>query len=237
MERTKVGQVLALWDGGDPSISELRSALLASGFEMMEAASGDEALARAAAQRPLAVLVDLDERDASSYLLCRLLRERYGELLPIVFLSGDKVEVTDRVVGLLLGADDYVVKPFDSSEVVVRIRRLVTRSAIPEVDTSPPDRDERLEHFNLTKREQEIMVLLLQGLTQTEIARELVISSNTVATHIQRSLLKLGVHNRAQAVTKMARAGWLRMDAPTDDPIADALPSRKSSSPLDQTQA
>ena len=232
MVGTTVGQVLALWRDQDPSICELRSALLASGFEIMEAASGDEALAGAAAQRPVAVLVDLDEGDASSYLLCRLLRERFGELLPIVFLSGNKIEVTDRVVGLLLGADDYVVKPFDSSEVVVRIRRLVARSAVPELDTSPPDRDERVEHFNLTKREEEIMVLLLQGLTQIEISRELVISSNTVATHIQRSLLKLGVHNRAQAVTKMARAGWLRMDAPLDQALVDSLPSRQALDPV-----
>lgn len=216
-------KILALWGQFDAG-GALRSMLVAAGFEVTEARTGEEALAQADTERPAAVLLELGEGDASGYLICRLLRERYGELLPILFVSGDKVDASDRVVGLLLGADDYVTKPFDASEVVARIRRLVSRSAAPGVDTPAPDSDEddEVEHFDLTKREREVMALLLRGLTQSEIARELVISSNTVATHIQRILLKLGVHNRAQAVAKVARAGWLEMDGLPHDSSADA---------------
>ena len=201
--------------------STLRPTLLAAGFEMVEARSEEEALDHAATQHPLAVLIDLDDNGTSGYLLCKLLRERYGELLPIVFLSGRKMESSDRVVGLLLGADDYLVKPIEPSEIVARIRRLVARSAAVAPDSSAPGPVE-VEDFDLTAREQQVMALLLIGLTQAEIARELVISSNTVATHIQRILLKLGVHNRAQAVAKVARAGWLRSDSGNGS-IADVL--------------
>ncbi len=203
------GKILALWGESGSSVA-LLSLMVSAGWDVMETRSGEEALARAATERPAAVLLDLDERYASGYLVCKLLRERYGELLPIVLVSGEKTDASDRVVGLLLGADDYIVKPVDPSEVVARIRRLLARSAVSAIDSPSPHQTGSIEHFDLTKREQEVMTLLLQGLTQPEIARELVISSHTVATHIQRILAKLGVHNRAQAVAKVANAGWLR---------------------------
>jgi DNA-binding NarL/FixJ family response regulator len=205
------GRILLLCSDSEAGAA-LGSVLVSGGFEVVETRTSEETLTRAAAERPAAVLLDLDDRDKSGYLVCKLLRERYGELLPIVFLSGERMEPSDRVVGLLLGADDYLVKPFDSSEVVARLRRLAARSAARGDGAISPARDDLADDFDLTKREQQIMELLLRGLTQAEIARDLVISSNTVATHIQRILLKLGVHNRAQAVAKVARAGWLQRE-------------------------
>ena len=205
------GKILVLCSDSEAGAA-LRFVLLSAGFGVVEARTGEEALSQAAAEEPVVVLLDLDDRDTSGYLVCKLLRERYGELLPIVFLSGERVETSDRVAGLLLGADDYLVKPFDSSEVVARLRRLVVRSAAREAEAIVPARADVADDFELTKREQQVMALLLRGLTQAQIARELVISSNTVATHIQRILLKLGVHNRAQAVAKVARAGWLQRE-------------------------
>jgi DNA-binding NarL/FixJ family response regulator len=199
------------------------SVLLASaGFEVVETSSGEEALSQAAAEKPAIVLLDLDDRDTSGYLVCKLLRERYGELLPIVFLSGSKVEASDRVVGLLIGADDYVVKPYNASEFVARLRRLLARSTAHAAEAALPAQGEEADDFDLTKRERQVMALLLKGLTQAEIASELVISSNTVATHIQRILLKLDVHNRAQAVAKVARAGWLQRELEAEQPAASA---------------
>jgi DNA-binding NarL/FixJ family response regulator len=184
--------------------------LVSSGFEVLEARTGEGALAQAATERPGAVLLDLDECDSSGYLVCKLLRERYGELLPIVLLSGTRMEAADRTGGLLLGADDYVFKPVNAGEVVARLRRLMARSEARMTEADAAPREHIPDDFDLTKREKQIMAMLLMGLTQAEISRELVISSNTVATHIQRILLKLGVHNRAQAVAKVARAGWLQ---------------------------
>ena len=220
------GKALVLSEGS--GAGQALSALLASaGFEVVEARTGEEALTQAAAEKPAIVLLDLDERDTSGYLVCKLLRERYGELLPIVLLSGSKVEASDRVVGLLIGADDYVVKPYNASEFVARLRRLLARSAAHAAEAALPAQSEEADDFDLTKRERQVMALLLRGLTQAEIASELVISSNTVATHIQRILLKLDVHNRAQAVAKVARAGWLQRELGPEE-AATALEREQS---------
>jgi DNA-binding NarL/FixJ family response regulator len=209
----------------------LQVALKTAGFEVVDAPTGADVLARMTEQPADAVILDLDDGDGSAYLACKLLRERFGEQLPIILLSGDRATPADRVVGLLLGADDYVVKPFESSEVTTRTRRLVTRAEQSGPRAAPAERDGRIEDFDLTERERQVMGKLLLGRTQTEIASELVISSNTVATHIQRILLKLGVHNRAQAVAKVARAGWLQREL---DEAVTARPEVRTESTSDR---
>src|SRR5512135_2101923 len=202
--------ILALWNPADSEA--LRGFLTATGYDVREAEDARAALELASTE-PAAVLLDLDWAQASALLTCKLLRERLGEALPIVFMSSDKHDVTDRVAGLLLGADEYLVKPLDPNELVARIRRLAVRSTSDGSDASNPGPVD-FDGLGLTAREREVITLLIQGLTQKEIARTLVISSNTVGTHIQRILLKLGVHTRAQAVAKVARANWLHNAAP-----------------------
>ena len=167
------------------SAESLRAVLTSAGFGVVDAPGGADVLAYMTEQSADAVILDLDDGDGSSYLACKLLRERFGERLPIILLSGERVTPRDRVSGLLLGADDYVVKPFDASEVITRTRRLIARSEPWERRAAPVDPDVRIEDFDLTEREQQVMRKLLLGRTQAEIATELVISSNTVATHIQ----------------------------------------------------
>jgi DNA-binding NarL/FixJ family response regulator len=108
------------------------------------------------------------------------------------------------VAGLLIGADDYVVKPFAPDELIARVRRLVFR---------PGSDDPGVLGTKLTRREQEVLQMLASGLTQQQIAKQLVISSSTVASHIEHVLEKLGVHSRAQAVALALRSGIVR--APT----------------------
>lgn len=108
----------------------------------------------------------------------------------MIFLSGERTESFDRVAGLLVGADDYLVKPFDPDELAARVRA-VLRRAQPSVPAPLQ---------SLTRRELEVLRLLADGLDQRQIAAELVISAKTVGTHIERILGKLGVHSRAQAV-------------------------------------
>jgi DNA-binding NarL/FixJ family response regulator len=205
--------ILALWNPADSEA--LRGFLTATGYDVREAEDARAALELASTE-PAAVLLDLDWAQASALLTCKLLRERLGEALPIVFMSSDKHDVTDRVAGLLLGADEYLVKPLDPNELVARIRRLAVRATIDGSDTSKAENSGPVDFdgLGLTAREREVITLLIEGLTQKEIARTLVISSNTVGTHIQRILLKLGVHTRAQAVAKVARANWLQNAAP-----------------------
>jgi DNA-binding NarL/FixJ family response regulator len=163
-------------------------ALGAAGFETHEGDSADAALDFVAEESPALVVLDVNLPGVSGY---RRLRDRYGTGLPIVFLSGERVESFDRVAGLLIGADDYVVKPFAPDELVARVQRLLGRSHAP---TQPRG----LSH--LTKRELEVLGLLAEGKSQLDIADSLVISQKTVGTHIEHILSKLGVKSRAQAV-------------------------------------
>ena len=185
---------------GDPAAAqEIAEILIRVGLEARTETSGEEALALATASRPQAIILDVRLSGVvSGYEVLRELRHRYGERLPIMFVSGERVEPFDRVAGLLLGADDYVVKPFAPDEFTARVRRMVMRSASD---------DPGAVGTKLTRREAEILQLLTSGLTQQEIAGQLVISESTVASHIEHILDKLAVHSRAQAVALALRSG------------------------------
>jgi two-component system nitrate/nitrite response regulator NarL len=176
----------------------VRSLLGRVGRPIVEAGDGDVALELALAERPSLVLLDVDVPGLSGYEICRELRDAYGEDLPIIFVSGRRTEPLDLVAGLLIGADDYVSKPFRSAELLARVRRHLSRA---------PRSLNGSNGASLTPREQEILDLLASGLDQRAIAERLVISPKTVATHIQRILGKLGVRSRAQAVAYAHRHG------------------------------
>jgi two-component system OmpR family response regulator len=113
----------------DPGAREALSGLLhAAGYATREAASGAEAVAEARAARPDAVLLEVALAGVTGYDVCRTLREEFGERLPIIFVSGTRTETLDRVAGLLIGADDYVVSPFEAVELIARIGRSLERA-------------------------------------------------------------------------------------------------------------
>lgn len=170
------------------------------GYETRQIASGAEVLTAVNDERPAAVLLDVHLPDLNGYEICRELRERFGAAIAIVFISGERTDALDRSGGLLLGADDYMIKPVDPGELVARIRRLVDR---PRTNGDAPSSNGKLD--SLTHREREVLDLLADGLTQEAIAIHLVISPKTVATHIQRILGKLEVRSRAQAVALVLR--------------------------------
>jgi two-component system, OmpR family, response regulator MprA len=165
------------------------------GYETCEVAGGEAAMEAARHRRPALVVLETRLADICGYELCRALRHEFGDGLPIMFVSGDRTEPSDRVAGLLIGADDYLVKPFDFDELVARVRALLRRSGA----AAPPHTS------NLTSRELEVLRLLAEGLRREEIANRLVVSPNTVGTHIEHIFTKLGVHNRAQAVAAAYR--------------------------------
>jgi DNA-binding NarL/FixJ family response regulator len=173
------------------------------GFTTTDVMSGEEALSKVLADRPSLVLLDLELADMTGYELCYQLRERVGQDLPIIIMSAERTEPSDRVAGLLIGADDYVSKPFDPDELLVRARRLVARVATAVGSQDSP----------LTGRETQVLQLLADGASQETIAQELFISSKTVATHIQRILTKLDVHSRTEAVALAYRQGLVRPTA------------------------
>jgi two-component system, NarL family, nitrate/nitrite response regulator NarL len=196
------GKILIVDD--DPNYRAFVSSILGRvGYQTSEASSGEDALTAARAERPSCVLLDVLLPGVTGYEVCRELRDEHGDTLPIIFVTGERTDPGDRVAGLLLGADDYVVKPFDPDELLARVRRMIVRSSL--VGRRNGDLARNL--FDLTKREREILAMLADGLSQKAIAEDLVISPTTVATHIQRTLVKLGAHSRAQAVAIAHREG------------------------------
>jgi len=187
-------------DDNDDFRSFVCELLESVGYVTTELSSGDAVLSAAARERPAAVLLDVRLPGLNGYEVCRELRNRYGNSVAIVFVSGERTEAFDRAAGLLIGADDYLAKPVDPSELIARITRLVPR---PRSNGEGPSSNGKLEM--LTRRESEVLDLLAEGFRQEEIAERLVISPKTVATHIQRILGKLEVRSRAQAVSLALR--------------------------------
>jgi DNA-binding NarL/FixJ family response regulator len=179
----------------------VRTILERGGLEVLEAESGDVALELAATARPALVILDVNLGGTSGYAVCHELRQRNGHQLPIIFLSGARTEPFDRVAGLLIGADDYMTKPFDPDELLARVSRMIEQKRARRV----PLHADGL--FGLTTREREVLTLLFDGLNQVEIAERLYLSPKTIGTHIQRILGKMGVRSRTQAVAVAARDG------------------------------
>lgn len=168
--------------------------------QIVECTTGEEALAAAAARRPAAVILDAVLPDVDGLTLCRELRERHGEDVPLIIVSRTRVSAHDRVAGLLVGADDYLVEPIHPDELLVRLRRLLRRA--PGSTPAPAVAD-----HGLSPRELQVLRLLSSGRSTPEIAAELVISRKTVSSHVQHVLAKLSVHSRAQAVAEAYRLG------------------------------
>jgi DNA-binding NarL/FixJ family response regulator len=113
------------------------------------------------------------------------MREMSGADLPIIFLSGTKMDALDRAAGIMMGADDYVVKPVAIHELLARVRRSIKQPTV----TNP-----------LTKRELEVLALARDGRPHSAIAERLFISPKTVASHLENIFKKLHVGSKAEAV-------------------------------------
>src|SRR5689334_13037366 len=117
----------------EPTLREaVVDALEADGFRVIAAADGREALTRFRGERPDLVLLDLMLPELSGIEVTRIIRAESG--VPIVMLTAKDSEL-DKVVGLELGADDYVTKPFSLRELSARIRALFRRSEQTAVAT------------------------------------------------------------------------------------------------------
>jgi DNA-binding response OmpR family regulator len=116
-------------------------ALRRNGFQPMIAGTAAEALRAGRERRPDVVLLDLSLPDGDGWDVCRELRRQSD--VPIIMLTA-RGTVSDRVVGLELGADDYVVKPFATTEVISRIRAVLRRVRSPAGDSAEGSAPEAL---------------------------------------------------------------------------------------------
>lgn len=113
-----------------PMRTALADALGAEGYRVFTAVDGEEGLARALEHRPDLILLDLMMPRLDGYAVCAELRRR-SCIAPVLMLTA-KGRLEDRVRGLDLGADDYLVKPFSTEELLARVRAVLRRVARPE---------------------------------------------------------------------------------------------------------
>ena len=165
------GRILVVED--EDSISEpFAEALRRAGFEALVTRTAAGALQMAEEEEPDLVMLDLALPDGDGRDVCRELRRRSD--VPIVMLTARGTEM-DKIVGLELGADDYVVKPFSAAEVISRIRAVLRRSAprdgasaepirIGELELDPAARIARLgsDELELSRKEFDLLAELMR---------------------------------------------------------------------------
>ena len=132
----------------DANIAELISLyLMKECYETMIVGDGEEALRVFPEFKPNLVLLDLMLPGMDGYQVCRELRS--GSQVPVIMLSA-KGEIFDKVLGLELGADDYMIKPFDSKELVARVKAVLRRyQAVPAPAPSSTQQGEYVEYPDL----------------------------------------------------------------------------------------
>ncbi|WNZ22853.1 response regulator transcription factor [Leptolyngbya sp. NK1-12] len=195
------------------------------GYSVQEATSGVEGLNLFEQNPPDVVVSDVLMPEMDGLEFCRRLRAtRSGQLVPFIFLSTRK-DVDDRVQGHQMGADDYLVKPFDPKELVAKIEAQLERSrrihaeiirlmqqshfansatppTPPEVPPSPP------QPLPLTPAEEKVFWEVIQGFTNKQIGDRLFVSPRTVQTHLSNILSKLHLESRSQLIRYAFERGY-----------------------------
>lgn len=122
------GKTILIVDNHEETRRLLNSELTESGFEVLEAQNGSEGLEQYSKYDPCFVLHELELPDMDGLEFCTTLRKEFNSNVPIIILSAKNAE-QDRIEGLKVGADDFVGKPFNCEELIVRIDAVLRRTA------------------------------------------------------------------------------------------------------------
>ena len=211
-------------------------ALVREGFEPIVAATAADALRLARETDPDLVLLDLGLPDGDGRDVCRALRRESG--VPIVMVTARGTE-TDRIVGLELGADDYVVKPFSGAEVIARIRAVLRRSKRSDaaVPTEPVTIGGLVVNFgarratldgadlDLSRKEYDLLAELVRNAGRVVSRDDLMDrvwdenwfgSTKTLDTHVGWLRRKLGDDTSAPRYLHTVRGVGFRFSAPEE---------------------
>lgn len=194
----------------------LKYNLVSAGFDVAAAEDGQSALNLAAAFKPDIVLLDLMMPGMDGLEVCRHLKADPSlSRIPVIMLTA-KGEEVDKIVGLELGADDYVVKPFSPRELILRIKAVLRRSGAPEpealklwerdglrIDFEAHQLTVDGEETPLTATEFKLLSVLISGTGKVQTRDNLLDTvwdthfegySRTVDTHVRRLRQKLGAY-------------------------------------------
>ncbi len=172
-----------------------------------EASNGQQALCVCEQTRPDIVLMDLVMPEMDGVATTQAIRERWPEIRVIALTSFQKKELVQRA--LQAGAISYLMKDVSVDELAEAIRAAhagkptlapEATQALIQNASQPPSPD-----YNLTPREQEVLILMVDGLNNPAIAERLHISRSTARAHVSNILSKLGVSNRAEAIALALR--------------------------------
>ena len=198
----------------EPDALELISYnLKAAGFDVATAADGEEALKKARNAQPALIILDVMLPEVDGLEVCKTLRrEPATASVPIIMLTAKAAEI-DRVLGLELGADDYVTKPFSPRELILRVKALLRRRSPSEPEADSMDfadlkidipRHEVLvsgPRVELTATEFKLLTVLAERKGRVQSREALLrdvweydnfIDTRTVDTHMRRLRDKLG---------------------------------------------
>jgi DNA-binding NarL/FixJ family response regulator len=187
-----------------------------------EANNGQEALSRVNELRPDIVLMDVAMPVMDGLEATRRIKQNYPEIRVLILTQHDSQEYVAPL--LQAGASGYVLKRSGGREVVLAIRKVYEEGAFLEPGvarkildnyTRPGESKESAEH-QLTERESEVLALVVEGKSNKEIARELVISPKTVSVHRSNIMVKLGVHNSVELVRYVMEHNVLDLDTRSD---------------------
>jgi two-component system phosphate regulon response regulator PhoB len=188
--------------------------LKANGYEVVTAADGEEALQKARTIMPNLIILDIMLPEVDGMEVCKILRrDQRTSAIPVIMLTAKAAEI-DRVLGLELGADDYVTKPFSPRELALRVKRLLRTGAVPEEKTDRIEWKELVidiprhqvtikgRSVDLTATEFKLLTALAQRRGRVQSREQLLhdvweydnlIDTRTVDTHMRRLREKLGV--------------------------------------------
>jgi DNA-binding response OmpR family regulator len=210
MEDHARGSVLVVDD--EPTIAEVVSRYLErAGYRTRIAADGGQALDLVADRRPDLVVLDLMLPGLDGLEVMRRLRQADGERIALILLTA-KGEESDRVIGLRLGADDYVVKPFSPAELVARVDAVLRRVQAPPAQEPPIECSDLTidpaarrvvvgdEEVQLTHREFDVLLFLARHPGQVFSRNQLMdavwqysfyTDTSTVTVHVRRLRAKI----------------------------------------------
>jgi len=220
MERARV----LVLDDDEQIRATLRRALLYGGYDVSLAANGEEALQKALEAQPDLAVLDVMLPGIDGLEVCRRLREDRPEL-PIILLTA-RDSVTDRVKGLDIGADDYVVKPFSMEELLARVRAhlrhggqsgQILRYADLTLDTGTREAKRGERDIQLSTTQYELLRLFLTNPRQV-LTRDLIMDrvwgfdfegeSNVLEVYISQIRHKLEERGESRLIHTVRGAGY-----------------------------